>query len=101
MDTKQKDSILTCLDVANYFLVLVDRKAVDTITGLKLQQLVYLAQGISLGLLNKPLFNEEIKAWRMGSVAPILRTPFGSLKNGVIAAPREIDFDVQHNPLRY
>ncbi|MCC8369490.1 MAG: DUF4065 domain-containing protein [Rickettsia endosymbiont of Oxypoda opaca] len=94
MDTNQKDSVLSCFDVANYFLVLVDREAGDTITQLKLQKLVYFAQGISLALFNKPLFNEEIEAWEFGPVAPKLRIPFGNLKNGPIAAPGEMDFDI-------
>jgi hypothetical protein len=36
MNKKQRDKILSCWDIANYFLVLVDRKAGDTITQLKL-----------------------------------------------------------------
>lgn len=41
--------------VANYFLVLVDRKAGDYITQLNLQKLVYFAQGINIALFNEPL----------------------------------------------
>jgi uncharacterized phage-associated protein len=40
--------ILSCFDVANYFFVLVDREAGDTITQLKLQKLIYFAQGVML-----------------------------------------------------
>ncbi|WP_341792630.1 Panacea domain-containing protein [Rickettsia endosymbiont of Ceutorhynchus obstrictus] len=94
MDTNQKDSILSCFDVANYFLVLIDREAGDIITQLKLQKLIYFAQGIHLALFDKPLFNEEIEAWEFGPVAPKLRIPFGNLKRVPIPAPGEMDFDI-------
>ncbi|MCC8461835.1 MAG: hypothetical protein LN546_01290 [Rickettsia endosymbiont of Ecitomorpha arachnoides] len=51
MNTKQKEQTLSCFDVANYFLVLVDREAGDIISQLKLQKLVYFAQGIHLALI--------------------------------------------------
>lgn len=61
MNNKQKKTI-SCFDVANYFLVLVDREVGDTITQLKLQKLIYFAQGVHLALFNKPFFEEEIEA---------------------------------------
>ena len=42
-----------------------DIKAGDSITNLKLQKLVYFAQGVSLALNNKAL--EEIQAWQHSS----------------------------------
>ncbi|KJV52294.1 hypothetical protein OTSGILL_1633 [Orientia tsutsugamushi str. Gilliam] len=42
------------------FLVLVDREAGDVITQLKLQKLVYFAQGVHLALFDKPLFLKKI-----------------------------------------
>jgi uncharacterized phage-associated protein len=72
--------ILSCFDVANYFLVLVDREAGDTITQLKLQKLIYFAQGISLALLDRPLFNEEIEAWKQEAVVRVLQKIFDNFK---------------------
>lgn len=40
MNNKQINKTISCFDVANYFLVLVDREAGDTITQLKLQKLI-------------------------------------------------------------
>lgn len=40
----------------------------EGITHLKLQKLIYYAQGISLAMYNKPLFNEKILAWPHGPV---------------------------------
>ncbi|NJM68627.1 MAG: SocA family protein [Acaryochloris sp. RU_4_1] len=59
------------LDVAWYF---VQKGNGDpSITQLKLQKLVYYAQGFYLGLYGKPLFLESIEAWEYGPVAPVLR----------------------------
>ncbi len=57
MNNKQINKTISCFDVANYFLVLVDREAGDTITQLKLQKLIYFAQGIHLALFNLLGFN--------------------------------------------
>lgn len=94
MNNKQTEKTISCFDVANYFLVLVDREAGDTITQLKLQKLIYFAQGVHLALFNKPFFEEEIEAWKHGPVVPKLRIPFGNLQDGPIAAPGEMDFDI-------
>ena len=60
----------TCFDVANYFLSIQDK--VPDITNMKLQKLCYYAQGFTLALLDKPLFAEEIQAWKHGPVIPEL-----------------------------
>jgi len=54
-------------DIANYFLA----KTIDEdskITNLKLQKLLYYAQGLHLALFDKELFSEEIEAWQHGPV---------------------------------
>ena len=51
-----------------------DIKVGDSITNLKLQKLVYFAQRVSLALNNKALFQEEIQAWKHGSIVPELYT---------------------------
>lgn len=96
--------MLTCQDVANYFLVLVDREAGDSITQLKLQKLVYFAQGINFAFYNKPLFKSEIQAWDHGPVVRELRKTFGEFGSNTLPAPGEIDFDIytsQHKELIY
>ena len=59
-------------DVANYFLTLIDDEAGDSLSNLKLQKLVYYAQGFHLALMNEPLFNDPIEAWEHGPVVPSL-----------------------------
>ena len=54
---------LSCYDVAQYFLAQMDEDAGDLISNLKLQKLVYYAQGFALALYGRPLFPERIEAW--------------------------------------
>ena len=57
-------------DVAKYFVSLVDEEAGDSISNLKLQKLLYYAQGAHLALRDEPLFGEPIEAWTHGPVVP-------------------------------
>lgn len=60
---------MKALDVAKYFLFLArNREAGDTISNLKIQKMLYYAQGYSLALFNKPLFDDRIEAWKHGPV---------------------------------
>lgn len=58
----------TVYDIAKSFLLLDDKNDGEGITNLKLQKLVYYAQGFYLALFDKPLFGEDIKAWQYGPV---------------------------------
>lgn len=61
---------MKAIDVAKYFLSLVDEDSGDSISNLKLQKLLYYAQGYYLALNNAPLFPERIVAWQHGPVVP-------------------------------
>lgn len=54
--------------VAKYLLALADDEAGDLISNLKLQKLLYYAQGFHLALHDAPLFPEEVLAWEHGPV---------------------------------
>jgi uncharacterized phage-associated protein len=58
------------LDIAKYFITLASPEKEDFITNLKLQTLLYYAQGFHLVLFGKPLFPEKIEAWQYGPVVP-------------------------------
>ena len=60
----------TALDIARWFINATDRESGDDMTHLKLQKLLYYAQGWALALLGDPLFDEEMQAWAHGPVAP-------------------------------
>lgn len=81
----------TCLDVANFFLSKTSEDAGDTISNLKLQKLAYYAQGFSLAILNKPMFEDDIEAWMHGPVAPRLYQEFKGYGSGAIPAPLEFN----------
>ena len=65
------------IDIAKYFVSLSDSEAGDTISNLKVQKLLYYAQGFSLVILDKPLFDEEILAWNHG---PVVASVYHELK---------------------
>jgi uncharacterized phage-associated protein len=67
---------LTVQDVADYFLIHQEAGA-ERITNKRLQKLVYLAQGTTLALLHRSLWDTEdigarITAWEEGPVVPAL-----------------------------
>jgi uncharacterized phage-associated protein len=61
---------MTAYEVAKYFVSLVDEDAGDSISNLKVQKLLYYAQGFHLAVYEKPLFPEAVKAWAHGPVVP-------------------------------
>jgi uncharacterized phage-associated protein len=64
--------MMTAHDVANAFLELEALNDGDGLTNMKLQKLVYYAQGFFLALHGRPLFAEPIEAWTHGPVVPEL-----------------------------
>jgi uncharacterized phage-associated protein len=61
--------------VANEFLDLAKDDG-SLITPMKLLKLVYFAQGWSLGLRRRPLFNDSVQAWEYGPVVPAVYHEF-------------------------
>lgn len=57
-------------DVANFFIDVCNNSTDDQITNLKLNKLLYYAQGCYLARTGKPLFDDDIEAWQYGPVAP-------------------------------
>lgn len=87
---------LTPKDIAQYFIHLNETlkgEEPSDLTNLKLQKLVYLAQGFNLGLHGKPLFNEEIEAWDYGPVVPSLYNEFKKYGANLIPA-ENIDLSI-------
>lgn len=84
--------MLTCFDVAEYFLGLVDEETDELLSNMKLQKLVYYAQGFHLALYNKPLFSDHpIKAWAHGPVVPVLYQKYKIHGAGGIPRPDSVD----------
>lgn len=61
-------------NVARFFIDLAQRQAQngrgDLMTNLRLQKMLYFAQGWHLARYGTPLFDDEIEAWQYGPVVP-------------------------------
>lgn len=57
-------------EVANFFIDIANRSEDDQITNLKLNKLLYYAQGAFLARTGRTLFDVEIEAWDLGPVVP-------------------------------
>lgn len=82
----------TCRDVARFFLSLQTDDASDAISNLKIQKLLYYAQGFHLALYSKPLFDEDFEAWEHGPVIPSLYHAYSIHKSSAIPKPNNFDF---------
>jgi uncharacterized phage-associated protein len=58
----------SALDVAKYFISFNTGGEDDDISNMKLQKLLYFAQGHSLARFGEPLFRDPIEAWEHGPV---------------------------------
>ena len=85
--------MLTAKIVAEYFLALTDEASGEGISNLKLQKLVYYAQGVHLALTGEPLFPEPIHAWMHGPVVPPLYAEYKDCGRDPIPVPTGVDFD--------
>lgn len=64
-------------DIANYFVELASKAEENDLTNLKLQKLLYFAQGRYLAKFKIPLFEEPIEAWELG---PVVRNIYNTYK---------------------
>lgn len=96
MGTQSKGKY-SALDIANYFLYKAQtatEEDQELISNLKLQKLVYYAQGLHLAVYNKPLFNEIIKAWQYGPVIPDLYHRYKKFGVNGIPANKKFDYSI-------
>ena len=91
---------MNCFDAAKYFLAQADDESGDLISNLKLQKLVYYAQGLHLALYDKPLFPEAVEAWTHGPVVPELYHAYKHHEAGSIPRPGDLDFSTFDAPTR-
>ena len=84
------------LEIGEYFLSLADEDSGDTISNLKLQKLLYYAQGMHLAMHEKPLFNDRIQAWEHGPVVPNVYHEYKT--HGAAAIPKPVGVCSSLNP---
>jgi uncharacterized phage-associated protein len=92
--------MLTCHNVADYLLAQQDAESGDTISNLKLQKLVYYAQGYHLAIYDEPLFSEQIEAWTHGPVVPDLYHRFKSYGSSSLPVVTELDLSIFNNSVQ-
>jgi uncharacterized phage-associated protein len=85
--------MISCFDVARYFLAQVDEDAGDSLTNLKLQKLVYYAQGFHLAFYDEALFPERIEGWTHGPVVPDLYHALKQFGSEPVKLDWEVDPD--------
>lgn len=76
--------MLTAFDVAGFFLA---RPEDELLSHLKLQKLLYYAQGFYLANFDRPLFLDEIYAWQHGPVVKSVWDQFGDKYRGGVGIP--------------
>lgn len=77
----------TTIQVANFFIEHAKKRG-ESLTPMKLQKLMYFAQGWHLALTDgAPLFNEQIEAWKFGPVIPSIYRCFKQYGSSEISEP--------------
>ena len=69
--------MLTAYEAADFFIELTQSEEEEFMTPLRLQKLLYFAQGWSLARHGRPLFHESIVAWKYG---PVVREVYEKYK---------------------
>lgn len=85
----------TALQIAKWFLaynrIASDEEGAEYISNLKLQKLLYYAQGVFLATTDKPIFDDNIVAWLHG---PVVESVYHQYKiYGSQGIPFDEDFD--------
>jgi uncharacterized phage-associated protein len=85
---------ISAQNVADYFLAQMSDDCGDTISNLKLQKLLYYAQGVNLAFHDTPLFRDRIRAWDHGPVIPSIYHKYKEYGDGAIPKPNNVNFAV-------
>lgn len=80
---KSLKKMYNCFDIADYLLKKAkeEREGIDP---MKLLKLTYIAHGYNLGFFDKPLFSNQVQAWKYGSVIPDLYHVIKRFGNGYV-----------------
>jgi uncharacterized phage-associated protein len=83
--------MMSAIRAAECFLYLAGQQVECDITPLKLQKLLYYAEGLSLALRDKSLFSEPILAWKFGPVIKNVYKAYEYAGRNSIPCPADID----------
>lgn len=81
------------LDIAKYFIYQGSEEKI-AISNMKLQKLLYYAQGYNLALHNTPLFKEDLEKWPHGPVVRQVYHTFKDFGSENISIDLDIDFSI-------
>ena len=79
------------MDIARYLLWRGAQEEDNDVSNMKLQKLLYYAQGFSLALNDRPLFAEDVVAWLHGPVVVEVYESYNCFGSAVIPAPHGFD----------
>lgn len=68
--SKNNRNLMKALDIAGYIVEQANKTPEHDLTNLKIQKLLYYAQGKYLVQNGNPLFDEKVEAWQYGPVVP-------------------------------
>jgi uncharacterized phage-associated protein len=88
---KKMSGTYNVYDIAKYFLWRAQTEDQELLSNMKLQKLVYYAQGLHLTLYKVPLFDDRIEAWTYGPVVPDLYHHYKIYEAGGIPADPNFD----------
>ncbi|WP_434813796.1 Panacea domain-containing protein [Bacillus halotolerans] len=87
----------TANEISKWFLIrnnsAINEFDAEALTHLKLQKLLYYAQGIHLAHLSEPLFEDELLSWEHGPVAPRVYDVYKGKKE-IEFSPSEHDLEI-------
>lgn len=86
----------TAIQIAKYFIkIAIDEKPSVSLTNLKLQKILYYAQGWYIANFNKLLFDDPIEAWEFGPVIPNVYHEYKRYRNRpIVDIPTDNDINV-------
>jgi len=87
--------LLSALDISSYFVYLASKLDENDLTNLKLQKLLYFAQGLYLAKTGKPLFKDSIIAWDLG---PVVREVYDKFKVCGVFPITAFDLKISKDP---
>jgi uncharacterized phage-associated protein len=93
--------MLSAKQIAKYFLAhFWDHEEGELISNLKLQKLLYYAQGFCLALHEVPLFEDRIEAWTHGPVVPVVYREYSRFGSSAIPEPEDFDPSLYNEGVR-
>lgn len=83
----------TAMTIAKWFIAWAEDAEDTGLSNLKLQKLLYYAQGHHLASRGEPLFRDQLQAWSHGPVVPTVYHAFKDAGSGPITLADDDDFE--------